>query len=334
MTTSGHAARKSPMMISILAIDRFAIDAARQWGLIIRRIRRDIPIAGSPERCELRFVIESDTDRLFVLESLFESDIDHKQVIIDCLNFLSKKGLPEINPYLPSESGKYIIAFGDRFWQISPFICGIPLNRPDYVRDGWRGETMADVLIRLHAVTGEAPFLQRRSVFSITDYIQHLLGSIRQHDPDVLTGIDPVIRFVNQRFMRIHDCIPISFCHGDFHPLNVIWSSEGIHAVIDWEFLGIKPEIYDVANLIGCIGIENPEALAGDLVRNFVSRLKCSGWISDIGWDALMDFVIAMRFAWLSEWLRHRDREMIEMETVYMNLLVEHADWLKKTLIP
>jgi homoserine kinase type II len=193
---------------------------------------------------------------------------------------------------------------------------------------------MADVLIRLHAVTQEVPFLQRRSVFSIMDYIQQLLDSIRLNDPDVLPGIEPVIRFIHQRFMKIHDQIPVSFCHGDFHPLNIIWSSEGIHAVIDWEFLGIKPDIFDAANLIGCIGIEDPRALAGNLVRNFVSRLKCSGWFSDLGWDALIDFVIAIRFAWLSEWLRHQDREMIEMETVYMNLLVEHADWLKKTLIP
>ena len=321
-------------MIPILEVDRCVIDAARQWGIIVRRIRRDIPIAGSPERCELRWVIESDTDRLFLLESLFESDIDHKQVIINCLNFLSAKGMSQINPVLPNESGTPIVKSGHRFWQISPFVDGIPLSRPDYVWEGWRGEAMADVLIRLHAVTQEVPFLQRRSVFSIMDYIQQLLDSIRLNDPDVLPGIEPVIRFIHQRFMKIHDQIPVSFCHGDFHPLNIIWSSEGIHAVIDWEFLGIKPDIFDAANLIGCIGIEDPRALAGNLVRNFVSRLKCSGWFSDLGWDALIDFVIAIRFAWLSEWLRHQDREMIEMETVYMNLLVEHADWLKKTLIP
>jgi homoserine kinase type II len=314
-------------------IDRFAADAAGQWGLAVRRIRRDIQIAGSPDRSELRLVIESDTDLLFVLESLFEADVEHKLDMTTCLKFLSEKGLPEINPYLSSASGKCIVESGNRFWRISPFVCGIPLNRPEYVWEGWRGEAMADFLIRQNAMTQGIPFIHRRSVFSITDYIQKLLTEIRRHDPNVFPGIEPVNRFIEKRFMKIHDQIPLSFCHGDFHPLNVIWSSDGIQAVIDWEFMGIKPEIYDAATLIGCIGIEDPQALIGDMARKFISRLKQARWISDIGWNVLIEFVIAVRFAWLSEWLRHRDREMIEMETVYMNLLVEHADWLKKTLI-
>jgi homoserine kinase type II len=48
----------------------------------------------------------------------------------------------------------------------------------------------------------------------------------------------------------------------------------------------------------------------------------------------LIEFVIAIRFAWLSEWLRHEDREMIALETDYMNLLADNADVLKKALIP
>jgi len=38
--------------------------------------------------------------------------------------------------------------------------------------------------------------------------------------------------------------------------------------------------------------------------------------------------IIAIRFGWLSEWLRNQDTEMIELETVYMNLLMENADTL------
>ena len=171
-------------------------------------------------------------------------------------------------------------------------------------------------------------------MFSITDYIQKLILQIQTHAPHVLVGIGPVIRFIEERFMKVHDRLPVSFCHGDFHPLNVIWSHDGIHAVIDWEFLGIKPEIYDAANLIGCIGIEDPEALLGDLVRQFILGLKQSQWISSASWDVLIEFVIAIRFAWLSEWLRHEDREMIALETDYMNLLADNADMLKKALIP
>jgi len=320
-------------MTAELEIDRLAAEAAGKWNLVVRRIRRDIQIAGSPDRCELRLVIECDSDRLYVLESLFEADADHKLEIIACLNFFSEKGLPEIVPYLRSETGRYIVTIGDRFWQLSPYVRGIPLIRPEYVWDGWRGEAMADFLIRQNILSKGIPFLKTLSVFSIADYIQKLVAQIRIHAPHVLSGIEPVIRFIEKRFIKVHDRLPVSFCHGDFHPLNVIWSPRGICAVIDWEFMGIKPEIYDAANLIGCIGIENPHALLGNLVRKFILGLKQSQWISNISWEVLIEFVIAVRFAWLSEWLRHEDREMIALETTYMRLLADNADALKNTLI-
>ena len=125
-----------------------------------------------------------------------------------------------------------------------------------------------------------------------------------------------------------HDHLPTALCHGDYHPLNVIWSSGGINAVIDWEFMGCKPEIYDMANLIGCIGIEDPEALAGDLVQAFIGTMRDARVFSDDSWSALFGFVTALRFAWLAEWLRNQDAEMITLECVYMNLLVENADLL------
>jgi len=321
-------------MAAALEIDHFAAEAARQWRLIVRRVRRELQIAGSPDRCELRLVIECDSGRLYVLESLFETDADHKLEIITCLNFLSEKGLKAVVPYLRSEAGGYIVNSGNRLWQLSPFVHGIPLTRPEFVWDGWRGEAMADFLIRQNALSRDIPYLKTLSVFSITDYIQTLITQIQSHAPQVLNGIGPVRRFIEKRFMKAHDRLPVSFCHGDFHPLNVIWSPDGIHAVIDWEFLGIKPEIYDAANLIGCIGIEDPKALLGDLVRRFILGLKRSQWISSASWDVLIEFVIAIRFAWLSEWLRHEDREMIALETDYMNLLADNADVLKKALIP
>jgi homoserine kinase type II len=62
--------------------------------------------------------------------------------------------------------------------------------------------------------------------------------------------------------------------------------------------------------------------------------LNQSKWVSNASWEVLIEFVIAIRFAWLSEWLRHDDLEMIALETVYMNLLTDNADMLKKVLIP
>ncbi|MCP4692280.1 MAG: hypothetical protein GY859_29820, partial [Desulfobacterales bacterium] len=86
-----------------MEIDKALIDAAAGWGLRVRKIRREIEIAGSPERCELRFVIECDDDRLYVLESIFDEDVDRKLKIIYFLEFLSRKGASRINPYMAAQ---------------------------------------------------------------------------------------------------------------------------------------------------------------------------------------------------------------------------------------
>jgi len=310
-------------------IDNSITRAAAQWNLKVTNIRRDIPIAGSPERCELRFVIECNNGRLYLIESVFDTDVHHKLKIISCLNFLSGKRLSYINPYICSVKNGYIVYCDDRFWQLSPFVEGVVLDRPEYVFDRWRGAVLADFLIELGNKSKKIPFFNSSTLFSIKDYIYKLISQIKTNDPDVLIKIEPVLCFLENRFMEVHDMLPVSFCHGDFHPLNIIWSQDSIRAVIDWEFLGVKPRIYDAANMVGCLGIEDPEGLTGELTCDFITALKEAGLISGISRELFPEFVIAVRFAWLSEWLRHKDREMIELETTYMNLLKDNAELLK-----
>ena len=311
-------------------IDTSIIKAAAQWNLQINSIRRDIPIAGSPERCELRFVIQDEQDRLYVLECIFDADLDRKGRIIYCLDYLFRTRLPGINPYLRTKRNDWIVCCDNRYWQLAPFVNGTALNRPEYVYDKWRGNVMADFLIGLRKNSRDITRVISLPRFAITGYIRDLITQMKAHAPEVLSKIDPVIDLVENRLMTVHDRLPTAFCHGDFHPVNIIWSPNAINAVIDWEFLGMKAEIYDAANLIGCIGSEDPDALLGDLVIAFISKLEAAAFISDASREVFVDFVIAMRFAWLSEWLRHQDHEMIALETVYMNLLADNTGMLKK----
>lgn len=122
----------------------------------------------------------------------------------------------------------------------------------------------------------------------------------------------------------LHDQLPMGFCHGDFHPLNIIWGKSDIRAVIDWEFCGIKPEIYDLANLLGCLGMEDPRSLTGPFAGRLLHWLKQARCFKDASWRALPDLILAIRFAWLSEWLRKKDRPMIRLEADYLALLLKH----------
>jgi homoserine kinase type II len=126
------------------------------------------------------------------------------------------------------------------------------------------------------------------------------------------------------------DALPRAFSHGDFHPLNVIWSATGIEALVDWEFCGFRPEMYDAALLVGCIGMEDPRSLSGELVKNLIGGLRAWAGYSEASWAAFFELVLAVRFAWLADWLRRDDREMIDLEAVYIVLLLDNREALLK----
>jgi homoserine kinase type II len=304
---------------------------ASRWGFSCRRIRHDITIPGSPERCLERVLIEDEKGNLLVLEKIPRHTLKHKLRIVQTLQYLYTHGLSCIQPYLHNSRGDFIAEVTDEYYQIVPFVAGIDLSRPSYVADGWRGIVAADFLADLRQASLNVPYFTDQVPFSVKTYIEGLAVILRQHEPSLHEALLPALSFLDDRFMGAHDHLPLAFCHGDYHPLNIIWGTDSIGAVIDWEFSGYKPEIYDVALLIGCIGIEDPEGLLGEMVLNFIHTLRTKSLISDSGWNVLLEFVIATRFAWLAEWLRKRDGEMVNLELVYLKLLMDHAEMIRKT---
>ncbi len=117
-------------------------EAALEYDIRISEFRTDIEIAGSPERSELRAVIEDTDKRLYVLECVFDEDVKKKKNIASYLTFLSEKNIPEINPYLQTEESDSLVFSQDRFWMISSYIKGVQLKRPEYVFEKWRGKTL------------------------------------------------------------------------------------------------------------------------------------------------------------------------------------------------
>jgi homoserine kinase type II len=305
-------------------------EVLRFWGLGLRRICPEIDIAGSPERCDFRMVIEDKKKKLFIIENISPLVVNHKIRIIQTLDLLSDNGLEVIQPYIPPDKDSYVVHHHESFWQLVPYVDGVSLKRPEYVFDSWRGRALADFLISLKKSSVDIPYFDRSDPFSIKNYVYDMQKKLKIHEQELAKKVQPVFHFLEEQFMDVHDSLPTAFCHGDYHPLNIIWSENGINSVIDWEFTGYKPESYDAANLIGCIGIENPQALIGDLAIDFFQRLKDAEVFSDISWKYFLEFALAIRFGWLAEWLRKSDVEMLDLEVVYMNLLVDNAETLRK----
>jgi homoserine kinase type II len=308
-----------------IAYDDDAVgEIAAFWGISLGAVDRSIIPGGSPERTLFRVVIEDRHGSAFILERIPASAYYTKMRIIKSLEFLAQKGLAGITPYRTGAGGEAIQRCDRGFWQAVPFISGVPLDRQCYLYEGWRADVLSRFLIELRDKSREIPFFAPGEKFSLRDYVLTLVRTIERHAPELLHRVRPTLSFLEQDFMGVYDRLPIGFCHGDYHPLNIIWGKAEVRSVIDWEFTGIKPEIYDLANMVGCLGIEHPSSLARDLVTRLIAQVRAANIFSDISWGHFIEFVVALRFAWLSEWLRKEDREMIGLELEYMDLLIRN----------
>ncbi len=302
----------------------------KNWGIRFKTLRSEFCIQGSPQRTLARAVIEDKDGTLLLLEKCEKIKVGHRRNVARALAFLDGNGLDRILPPIKTLTREVLPFWGDGGWQLTRFVPGTGLDRPGYLASAPMGANLAGFLIRMHKASAGIEALIPASVFSIKSYIQTLMDRMKIHHPKIHGQYLPFVRFLDHKFMKAHDRIPPAFCHGDFHPLNVIFHHEDILAVIDWEFTGFKPEIFDAANLVGCAGIEDPEGLGMPMVMAFIRGLRQSGIISPEGWDLFPEYVLALRFAWLSEWLRHNDTVMLELEAAFMDILMTRMDELRR----
>lgn len=300
-----------------------------QWGICFKQVRKEFDIQGSPERSLSRAVIETVSGELFLLEKFPREKFIARERVSRVIDHLNCQGLDQALGGQRTKKGEFLPFFKGDCFQISPFLDSTGLARPGWLGSAEIGKNMALFLIQMAGASRDLLGKITFSPFSIKAYILKLFADMRVHEPKMYDRYSPFLEFLGQNFMDAHDRLPQIFCHGDFHPLNVLWDQNRIRAVIDWEFTGLKPDCYDAANLLGCAGIENPEGLAMPMVTTFLGKIRFAGIISPIGWQYFPEYILALRFAWLSEWLRKKDGEMLELEAVFMGVLIRHMEELR-----
>jgi homoserine kinase type II len=235
------------------------------------------------------------------------------------LAHLSAQGLAVAAPCIGSDGGP-IQSRDERYWQLTPFIAGTEPDRATYWREAWRGRALARFLADMRRAargleTDEPPF-------DLAAYARRIEADTRRLHPEVHATLSPVFDLIHGKLADCRD-LPVAFSHGDPHPQNVIWGQEKILAVIDWEFCGPKCALYDMALILGCVGSEDEEALNGDFARAFLETLRSEDLLDTGLLQHLPTWTLALRTAWLAEWLRRGDEEMTEFEVFYMTALAE-----------
>jgi len=280
---------------------------------------------GSPARCLERGVVESAGVK-YVVETTPREKHDHRLEQGALLAHLATAGLRWVLPWLqPIGQDAYGVADNNTLWQLRKWADGTPLPRETYGNDAWRGKALAQCLSELHSASAS---LQQTHIhsFSLGEYIRRLMPLILASNPALHSDLTPLVEELTP-FLQKESSLTQAFCHGDFHPGNVLWGDHQINAIIDWEFCGTKCALYDVANLLGCLGMDDPAFLTAPMAMEFVHALKPVLGTPD-DWRLLPETIAALRFAWMREWWHTRNREMMIQELDFIWLILDNRQLL------
>lgn len=290
------------------------------WGLAFGRDRPDIPIPGSPERCLSRRVVEDEAGTLYVLETLAPAQVATRQRAAALAAALRGAGLDRAWFCLPGRDGGFVDSTGATHRQLSRFVSGTPLPRPEYTLREDPGRELGLFVADMRECASRAALPPGLPDFSLSDYAGDFLRTLKSRAPDVHVRVAACLADIRE-FLEAEPGLPRAVVHGDLHPENAVWNGMRLASVIDWEFCGSKHELYDAATALGCMGIENPATFQRGAGAAMIAVLRDRGVLRPDNLRWLRPAVIAGRLGWLAEWLRQKDREMIGMELDYMELI-------------
>ena len=306
-------------------MDGRAIDSVlSHWGLEGAVELSGAACGGSPGRVISRTALTCGGAD-YVLESLPIEKAASRIRQAECLEGLAKRGLGRMNPWLRTREMLFGAYQEGTFWQLRKYAHG-ELELPDgYADDSWRGEALAEFLSELHGKSADIG----GGIFLLSEYISRMMAVFGGRNKGLCKDLSPAVHEL-EPFLEAERDLPMAFCHGDYHPQNVIWGERCINAVIDWEFCGTKTAMYDVANLLGCVGMDCPENYSRPLVASLLRRLHESGCFHSESWRWLPECVAASRIAWLREWCFMDSTELMVQELDFIWLLLDNRELLRR----
>lgn len=298
-----------------------------RFGLAPGRPAPELVLPGSPERCLERLALLDAHGRPWMLERLHPSQAPRREALAELLTSLCAAS-PYLSGVVPAPrravDGGFVPRHDGWCWQLSPFVAGVPLPRPEYLDHTWRGEAVAEFLATLHADMHTAaqslPALPPAPEPDLGAYADGLFAAIERHAPHLAPRLSR-LRAHLRNLPELLAAQPVTLAHGDLHPLNVIWGEGRLNAVIDWEFAGARPLLYDAANCLGCAGFEHPSGLGRGFAAGLVEGLRARGFGEFLG--LLPAMVPVTRLGWLSEWLRKGEAGLTALELDYLDLLLD-----------
>ncbi len=96
--------------------------------------------------------------------------------VAKAVDFLGCHGLTQILPYLKSDQGEFLPVFREGCFQMSCFLGGTVLKRPDYLNSSNMWKSFAVFLARMQKASKGIETVLSFPMFSIKIYIYKLFG--------------------------------------------------------------------------------------------------------------------------------------------------------------
>ena len=282
-------------------------------------------ITGSPNRTERRFLFCDDRGNSYIAEGyhLRKKSAQIRQNLL--LEFLRTNQLDSVHPFCRTAAGEHGVESGGLFWQIRPYVSAGKIDRATLGCHAEYGILWAELLLQFKKIisTKNNPPAMPNPPF----YMKNFLPELQKIAVRKMPQVGGKIQEFEQRlapFFRWERQADGMFAHGDFHPGNILMESNRVTAVIDWEFAGVKFPGYDMALLIGCLGMDHPENLSSSAVIALQNELYRNDYLPSAAWDHLPQMIAATRLGWLGEWLDLEEKSLVEQEIEFISILLDN----------
>ena len=148
-------------------------------------------------------------------------------------------------------------------------------------------------------------------VMTFGGYLRRLAARV---DDGALDGLRPAMRWLLDH--RPPEPAPLSICHGDFHPHNLLYARGAVTGVLDWPNTLVADPLYDVASTLMIVrhtpselwGLSGPlrwiaAAARQCLVRMYLARFRRR---RQLDWAHLSYYEAANAMRWLVQAALHR----------------------------
>ena len=294
----------------------------QHWGVEFREVVTGIQISGSPNRAVKRFLF-SGRDGVFAAEGFELRKKSRQCAQNELLELLKAQKMAGINPWCRTLERAHGAVADGCFWQLRRWCAADGLPRETLGEERVYSTIWTETLRQLQkfAPPEKNPRFMPNEDFYFSGYLPRLARFAAEKGGSFAPGIAKLLT-VMRPICRELDKLPQMFAHGDFHPGNILVHENRLSAVIDWEFCGWKPAGYDLALLLGCLGMDNLRWLSEGATVEMQNALYRQNYMPEKAWEMLPFSIAAVRLGWLGEWLDLGDQEMIKRELEFISFLL------------